>query len=171
MLCSPLKHIFDLSWPNIRGFKKSNCDEKIKFSHFNRHTTPVWEISRYLQKKRAWDTKESKINPKIIQLIDVPSRIQLTYTSSRHPSVIVELSNISPPWPVPEREKEKGVSIKTYLVTNLLVGPHCFLFPIVFHNFPLVYRKFGLTLYCSLSSRVSPEVLIDYRLIIYLCCN
>jgi len=71
MLPSPLKPTLDL--------EKSNCDEKI---NLKRRTTPVLEISRYLQTK------------KIIQLIDVPGRIQLTYTPGRHP---IELQSISPP--------------------------------------------------------------------------
>ena len=65
--------------------------------------------------------------------------------------MIVELPSISSPRTVPELLKKKVVSIKIYLLTNLLVGSHCFLLLLGFHDFPLVCRKFGLTLYCDLS--------------------
>ena len=127
------------------------------------------KFQSYLQTwKRAWNTKEFKINQKNYTTNYVWGRIQLTYTLS--PFGIVELPSISPPWQVLELKKEKGISIKIYLVTNLLVGPHRFLLLPGFHDFSLVYRKFGFTLYCTLSYRVGPEVLTDSSLIIYLCC-
>ena len=95
---------------NFRSFEKSNYDERINFAQFKRHTSRVLEIPSYLEtEKRAHDTNEFKINPKKIQLIDIPGRIQLTDTLGRHPSSIVELLNTSPPSPVPKKERDKGI--------------------------------------------------------------
>ena len=116
----------------------------------------------------GYKTIQNEPQKLIIQLIDVLGRIQLQYTSGRHPSIIVELSSISQPWKVLKLEKEKGVCIKIYLVTNLFVGSHRFLLILGFQDFPLVYRKFELTLYSAISYRVGLEVLIDSSLIIYL---
>ena len=57
------------------------------------------EIQSYLQKKKkCMGYKKIQNEPQklIIQLIDVLGWIQLQYISGRHPSIIVELSGISP---------------------------------------------------------------------------
>ena len=60
---------------------------------------------------------------------------QGTDASERHPSVTVQFSNTSPYRLIPEKKKmEKGVSIKIYSVTNLLVGSFRILIIVGIHD-------------------------------------
>ena len=84
-----------------------------KFAQFKRHTTRVPKVpSIYKQGEGVQDTKSTL------------KRIQLTDATGRHPSVTVQLSSISLPRPVREKEREKWVNIKIYSVSNLLVGSY-----------------------------------------------
>ena len=79
---------------------------------------------------------------------------QGTDAPERHPSETVQLSNTSPYRLVPEKKKkEKGVSIKIYSVSSLLVGSFRILLVVGIHGLSRVSRESDLSynsLFCIL---------------------
>ena len=87
------------------------------------------------------NTKDSKYENEQRTLKDRPR----TDAPDRHPSVTAQLSNTSPYRLVPEKKGEKGVSIKIYSVSSLLVGSFRILILVGNHDLSRVSKESDLS--------------------------